>query len=420
METDMKAWNWKLISYGIAGVLVLVLAAMQFHYIFGLGNGLSADSDAYSEANGVRAAEVFMDHGLLKTYGLPNITYGSSFPGVGSGALGDKLNIYTHYPPGQELILAALMKVFGRGQLNWYRVFPVVITLAALVVLFFSLSQLLPPLRALGVFFFIVVTPTLSRFMHGLSCESYSIAAYLLQLAFTFMYFASPKGFSRWKSWGLCLSGALQAAFVLDHVFLVPLSFVPFFLLWRKRLDESGVSVKQVVIQLGVIPMLGHVAVLGLHFVQVILYLGGVRPFIEDMGAAAKLRAVGAFEGKSVDLGTVVWRYLKDHIVDHFHFGHWFTLLLILWGALVVVYFVRKTQKKAVAGFVFRWADVAAAGAALLIPFFWIVPMKQHAIIHAFFLHRHFMVLHITLACIVFAQSLWGPNTTEMIEIKIF
>src|SRR5258706_14396276 len=276
--------------------VVFSLFGEQLSRAFALGNDLLTDSgDAYSEANDVRAGESYADQGLTSNVGLPEISYGTKFEY--QGGKHDNLLcessikcVYLHYPPGPELAMGAMTRVFGKGHLFAYRVVPLVVGLLALCALGAALIQSIGPFRAAVVMWLLGKVPMTSNMMHVFTTHSWSQAFFLLEVAALLVALSRPTTRNR-HLWAVGLAAFCEGWTAFDYVFLVALSPLAVFLAQKDiRNPESRRRLRSpFVVAAG-----AYATAILLHFVHVPVFLGGIRHQSSHLSAAAKNRSFGA------------------------------------------------------------------------------------------------------------------------------
>src|SRR4051812_10406792 len=71
------------LAWAAAAALLGATLAANLYYARRCGDGLSPYADSYSEANALRAGERFARDGITVNCGLPDVTFGARYPGVG-------------------------------------------------------------------------------------------------------------------------------------------------------------------------------------------------------------------------------------------------------------------------------------------------------------------------------------------------
>ena len=127
-------------------LIILLLAGRGIYDSLRYSGQLSPIADPFSEANALRAGEGYAENGFFSNAGLPDLCYGDRFPGRGAwrveefplqfsmSSLKDDC-IYTHYPPGPDLIAGLLTEICGVGNLGCFRLFPTTIAIFSLTCL---------------------------------------------------------------------------------------------------------------------------------------------------------------------------------------------------------------------------------------------------------------------------------------------
>jgi hypothetical protein len=372
-----------------------------------LGNGLSPTADPWTEADTVRAAEAYARLGFLANWGLPDLCFGEQFAAYGTkhmlrnerqaagswiaamtadqtgrAPVSAERFVYTHYPPGPHLIAGLMTTAVGPGRIDVYRLVPITIGLAAVVYLLFELALSFGVWRTGLASVALAAMPMFTNMMHGLSYQGYSLALLLLQLGLG-VRLARRGTASRPILAAMFLVAFCQGAMGFDYVFLVTLAPAVMALVLNEPPEAAATLVRS-----SLVAGAGFAVAHGLHFLQVVGYLGSVRSAISDYTTIAVYRSVG----RTYDNGTVVpsrldvwWDYVTSHSALPLHFG--IPVIGIVAFVLVVLLALKASRLYHVPA-----STVIAVPAALLVCSLWVVVMHQYSAQHWHFIPRHYFL----------------------------
>jgi hypothetical protein len=356
-----------------------------------LNNELTDTGDNYSEANDMRAAEGYAVMGLTSNVGLPDASFGSSYEGLGGKH--DPLLcprqpcVYLHYPPGPELALGVMARLFGLKRLFVFRLFPITLGLASLLALGAALFKAVGPVRAAAVMWLIGGVPMTSNMMHVIALHEYALAFFTFELALLIYTFTQPVT-RRWHLVAIGMAAFCEGWTAFDYVFLVSLGPLAVFLAFKDlRNPVSRRRLMLIILSAGGAYALANV----LHFLQVAAYLGSVREALWNFAAAGKNRTQGptwVHPPISGWLGLLFYYWVNLLPKKEFYDGNFVALLAVVisllwpkrssvtlgrWGSLV---------------WRSSWSKLASFLLMLGLCSGWIVVMQQHASIHGHFLPR--------------------------------
>ena len=392
----------------------LLFTLFQVWRLYSIGNGLA--TDAHSEADALRSADAYARDGLGSYHGLPRTLHGALFPTVGTvidhadanGMVPEKFRVgfperlahrdawvYTHYPPGPNLLCGLWAKMCGMERIWVLRLFPLAFGLVAVAFFFQGLMRAFGPARALLIATACAALPMFGEYINGLHYFGYSLALVLVQLTLLLEIFLGRRRCGAWLGAAFFTLGFLQGWLSFDQFFVVSLLAVPFW--WLRRAVGDAPSFKLLLL-LVVLPTAGFFLAHGLHFLQVVAELGGVQAALGEFHATAAERA-GAGGGESARypqfLGRAVYLYFRDTVKPTN--GHFGPLLLLAVGWVAVL--VARGKK-------LPWLALAAAlGIALL----WMVFMPQHAVSNLHVTIRHLFVPYFLLLLV----AVEGGRTTD-------
>lgn len=392
-------------------VFFVAEAIHQVGFVIGLEGHLSPIADRYSEANALRAGERYATLGFTDYAGLPDVAYGTQFPN--DGYMGDYLRehpgaarvpgplIYTHYPPAPDWIAGVLTKVFGVGRLTLFRLFPIAFGLVCMAFFASSLVRAVGMVKGFVVLLLLAAAPMFTNMMHGLHYQGYAFSLFLVQLGILLRVFApgsSPNASVRRPAAALAALGFVQGWFSFDYFFLVSLAAVPFAFLWAKPEREDGGARR--LFWCVAAPLVGFGAAHALHLVQVAVFHQSLSTAIRDLGTAAAHRAAHSrgldiYGDKDTSLRSLLrWYGRMLHHDDRF-FGSLYPWAM---AAALTIAVCRQARFECARPVPLRLTWDArgraglALGAAFLISGLWVLVMRNHAVVHLFYISRHFFL----------------------------
>jgi hypothetical protein len=433
------------------------LVVVQVIYLVHIGNGLGRLCDPHSEADALRSGEAYWKDGLTSYHGLPRILYGSRF--LTNGTVVDHLDtnglvkpvfrmgfpdrlaecdtwVYTHYPPGPNLLCGVSARLFGFDPIWKLRLLPVSLSLTAVAVFFWMLARVFGTGRAGLIAMACAVLPMVSTHMPALHYEGYSFALLLLQFSLLLHLFWKSASLRLWHLPVFFLFGFLQGWLSFDQFFVVGLLPAPLWLL--RRAEGARPSARWLVLTVGLL-VAGFVLAHVLHFLQVGAELGGLQQAFEEFRRTAGeragktggvvmpkllLRILGPIDNHFGYFGSLAlggYYYLREILLLRgLQFGP-FMLLAIL-AALPVTTF-RTTQIAGVTSGRQLWASrwlrwpgpqsvLPALGAALLVSLLWMLVMPAHVVGNHHITVRHLFVFYFCLI-LVLAKSVSFRRESE-------
>lgn len=416
-STRIFSYDWITGHSGILATFLCVallstLLASQIVYVVELENKLSGIADPVGEGRALRAGLSYakcgfwVDYGLPNIeYGLPNLTYGGpTFPRW-RNAGPSQPRVYTHYPPGSDMIAGVLTRLLGNQNLSLFRIVPLLTSMLAVVFLAHRLMQIFGNIRAVIILLCLSLAPMFSNMMHGLYYESYSLALLLVQLGILMDFLGADMHPSRLGCAALGLIGFLQGCFSFDYFFLVSFAAIPFWLLARLR---GGCVRMGSLVACTVVPIFGFALAHALHLVQVALFYHSLERAVIDMSSASRFSRNGPFGDAPIGRIDLLYQYARILSKDSRYFSFaWSGIICILCflfafnrGGLLGLL----TPRPWVAEWTFNRHSVIAVGAALIISALWIVISPFHGICHTHFLPRHFFLSYF-IGIIVVLQS---------------
>ena len=390
----------------VIALLILTLIGLQVRYSLWLGNRPSLIADAFSEANAIRAGASYATEGFLKHAGLPDIAYGEQFANTGfnSRVAEGESYVYTHYPPGSDLAMGLMTLLFGEGRIVLFRMFPILLGLAGMSFLAWSLARNLGDAKAAALMLGCAIVPAFSNMMHGLHYQGYSLSLLLVELGALIFMFAPGRSCGVGWYVFLFLVAFLQGWLSFDYCFLVTFAPVPLAIL---RLGQKG-AIRHGVASTIVLG-LGFTFAHSLHLLQVAVYYGTMSAALEDLTDSARNRAIGRTSMKvHTTPAALLLAYLFHHIHKWRYFGWFFRLAAALAAAAIVTGRGRTMLNEPfpldIRWNLNAWKSSFSVVAALLISSLWILIMWQHAWYHRHFIPRHLFLVYFFFLLIVIEQ----------------
>lgn len=422
-----------LLSGRTARVLFIViwvfLVAYQGLYLLSLGNGLDYPSNPHAEADVLRASEGYLKQGMDAHHLLPRILYGHRFPHDGGVKLlldsqdrvfeknrldfppemGDRNQwIYTHYPPGADLLIGGLAKVIGLDPIWRLRLFPVAFGLLSLAILFRTITRICGIER--GALFAVAVAtlPMISAWMPTISLEGCTMGLALIQASVVIRaLWEKPK-----VGWapllGLFLIGFVQGALTYDYLFVVTFLALPWWLL--RRAEGANVSARSLFWMVA-LPGAGFVLAHVVHVLIIADELHGLRP------ALAELQRIGAERGGLESkfgwfkyAAKAIYYYIRSLFKPTLTgYAPWFMLALVVSGLVALFADVElKLRSRRGRGdwrLALRWpgaGSVLPALAAMVgVCGLWLFIMPQHTAGNFFLTVMHFVCCYVFMAFII-------------------
>lgn len=414
--------------------ILLFLIIFEAGYLWQLGNGAGSYTDPASEADTIRSVAAYLKDGLASHYGLPRILYGGNDPKYAplkvqideTGLVpehyrqGFPLELatpdqwpYTHYPPGPNLMLAVLARVFGFEHLWLLRIFPITIGIIALALLFKTITETLGARTAVSVALALGLVPTIPLTLPTLHYESYSVSLLFLQMVIFMRWFWQKKVTVASTAF-LFLLGFLQGWLSFDFCFLISLLVLPFWLL--KRAEGQTPPIAWLLLGVAV-PAVGFVVAHLLHLLQVAAELGGMSAALAEFRNTAAERGGLSEGGYFTHLSRAIYMTLRNAFSPkNLSFGPFLLLILVAVAPAALLAGFRWTIVRFGEAFqyhgVIEWPGsrriLPVLGAALLVSTIWIALMPQHTAGNAHLTVRHLLVLYVFCAIIVGASLRFG------------
>ena len=440
----------KSVAHGFIICVFLLLLLVQLGYLLRVGNGLPPTGlgDTFSEADLIRSSGAYLQEGLTSHHGLPRILHGyqtllptngivcdhvdtnnlvplkfrQGFP----GSQADPNNwVYTHYPPGPNLLGGVSAHLFGLNHIWLWRLLPISLGFLTLMIFFRTLARAFGADRAGLIVAACVILPMVVLYLPALHFQGYSFELLLLQISLLIRIFWIHDGMRNWHGPVIFLLGFLQGWLSFDLFFVVTLLAWPLWLL--RRAETVGPPLRRL-LWLMILPAAGFALAHVLHLLQVAAELGGLRIAIEEFRRTAGDRAgqpgtvilphtLQAFLGsKSANFGYFGslalggYFYLREVLIlGGLQFGPF--LFLALMAALPVAVFritrvavvTRGKQRRMYCSLPWPGSRgiLPVLGAALLVSLLWWLVMPAHVVGNAHITVRHLFVLYFFLVVIV-------------------
>ena len=415
-------------------LLWIFLLAFEGGYLWHLGNGLNYRADPHAEADTLRAADGYVAEGLDANHLLPRLLYGHRFANVGTVkdhvdsqglvvsdfrqdfpakmADPDKW-VTTHCPPAADLANGVMARTFGVDPIWRLRLFPTAIGLLALAFFFRTI------VRAWGIecgaliALAVVVLPMVLLWLPSLHFQGYAFALLLVQTSVLIRQFwlRDRQGFLFLPT--LFLLGLIQGLLSWDHLFLVSLLTLPWWLL--RRADGANPQFSWLFWSVAA-PAAGFAFAHIAHFWMAANELHGWQ------AAFGEFRRTAAERGGVSERGTALVRYVLKSLYlyirwcfkpNNLNFGPFFALLLAV--AIPTAVFSTTEISFSLCAANRRWhisliwpgarSPLVPLAGALFVGTVWLLAMPQHTVGNSHVTVHHLAVFYICMAVIV-ARSL--------------
>ena len=388
-------------------LIILFMFSVPLFYSLSVGNHPAERPSAFSEANRIRAGESYAAEGFYKYSGLPNVAYGTSFRDLGATSLDTLSNkyiyIYTRYPNGPDWIVGAMTYMIGQGNILYYRLPVLFLTLLAFLIICFSIETTYGIQKSIIFMALLAVAPAFYLVGHNFHTNGYALALSFIQWSILILYF-NKLSLKRFTYLTLFVLGFLQGCITYDYCFIVtfaPLIFSAFYFQGIDIIKRASMPVTL----LGVGFTLAHI----FHFLQVAHYLGGFTQAIHEFSSAALYRSIGdsavdargAYwqhepSSQSESHLKLLWRYWSDIIPSYFN-GCF--LIFVPYVAVLGILGSKKNVKIGGTTISYRPGLYPVIGllCALLLSSAWVLVMHQHAFIHTHYIPYHFTLVYFTL-----------------------
>ncbi|KAF0218748.1 MAG: hypothetical protein FD174_2531 [Geobacteraceae bacterium] len=374
-------------------VLIGIVTTFEFRLLEALSDNLCQTSDPFSEANSIRGSEYLLEKGFFHTYGLADIAYGNKFPDNGVKKNPARPSIYTHYPPGPEWLGYLNFKLLGHGSIHKLRYTPMLLSLVALSIFGYLIFLVEGLYVSVVMTTLVCLVPTYWKMVLALHYHGNALS--LLLIMFALLAYAVKDGKYGWGVRSLLLVlGFMQGWLSFDYFFLVALLPIPFLLLYSNEPFIALIRKKTVGFTL-LAPGLGFIFAHVMHFLQNILYFGGVNGAFADMFKAAQ-KSINETLSSGIPFSRlkVIDQYLFDLPYRNYFFGNYLILVLLVFSLCIIAtvignkIFLQQNKIKIK-------KEVVAVAASFVISNAWIITMIQHAGEHQHFVPRHYYVFYL-------------------------
>ena len=399
-----------LFSIAIIAATLGTLISQQFGYAWSRADNLTEMFDAYSEANGIRAGEGYATNGFTSNAGLPEVSFGTQFDGVG-GKYDRELCpdgpvhcVYLHYPQLPDLVIGASTKIFGVGHIGEFRLVPLFLGTFAFIFFAWALVTSIGAPRAafiIGSFYFI---PMSANAMHYLHNHSYQTHFLLIELGVLFLVFHRSGRLLKRYVVALFVIGLLLGYTAFDYFAHVSFGAI---VVWMTTANPSEGRRKVIVCTLAAVT--GYALANILHFAEVAVYLHGFREALANFVRAGKHRSM---DKVPVELVRGPFGVLDYYLFDLLPRSQYCNFSFVGVTAFTVALLSFRAPPSALRSRL-TWAPrptfVWGFGFAVFVPCMWLLIMEQHSRIHGHFLPRNFFFSLIFAAAFV-ALSVRVPD----------
>lgn len=399
-------------TYAAFAFLLIATLLINLNYIRRCENGLSPFADAYSEANALRAGELFASRGFTTNCGLPDVAFGDRYPSLGiheSSGKDQTDTVYHGYPPGSDWLAGVYIKALGVDHVGRFRYVPVAIGVAAAATFLAALTLTLGAEKGLCVYLGCLLAPMFTNMTHGLYYHGYALSLLLFELAVLLMALRRPGRLGAGPVLTIFLLGFLQGWLSFDYCFVVTFAAAPVALLVAK--PDEPVGWRKVFV-LVMAAGLGFVAAHALHFLQSAFYFGSVREAVQEYAFRSGKKYGIRGSGLEAMSRAELLRYaLYYYGVVYVRWTHLFSPTSLLVLPLTAAVFVLRRASFTVGNRLTVWMemgpngrDAAALALALLIGLGWMFVKPFHAMNHAVFGGR-LLFLFYFVGCFVIARA---------------
>lgn len=359
------------LSLSLSILFLFLVAIREMKVAISIGTGLSAVVDSYNEADAIRGGISFAKLGFLSNAGLPDVSFGERYPGMGSVSKSSR-HILTHYPPGPYWWNALVIRVFGEERFFIVRYLNVLIGVSSLAFFCFGLYVAMGRNSAVFSFAFTLLAPMTTNAFHGVNYEGLALSLLLVQWGFVMV--------GKHELAAHFVLGFMQGLLSLDFFFLVSLSSIPIALCIRQNLAIKSASTA----------CCGFLLAFFLHFLQVAVYYGDLSSAFLEFFRAGLMRMNGPVPELLAHEVTFWPLFLKHLLVflpqQKFLSDAWIFVL----GLFSLTGLTGKIQ----------WRDFLGTILAVAVSSSWIFVMRQHSAIHSGFIPRHFILLYVCVVLI--------------------
>jgi hypothetical protein len=333
--------------------------------------------DGYSDINTISSAWYFLDSGFTQTAFLPVHEYFT---------LNGEPIVYTHYPALPNILAGVVATVTQSRSEGVMRVFPLLLSVLMLVMMYKVLHRLLSnSLLANAAFVLLVLSNYFIAWADNLHQHLYGELLKWISVWLLLDYFNQPA--KRIKSlWLLYAVMLLQVNISFEQaVFLGTMSAAASWFYERRLFNYLTIG-------LFVSLIIGFM----LHFIQNVMHFGSWQVAFDDMFGVLKYRTTGSAEGVHTgnEASFQTWEMIKLPLVwlnrmeRYYLLPGWFVL------ALYIFFFKQIHQQSATSKMI--WILLIASVS-------WSLVMPQHAYIHNF-TGKHFAIWYALVATLAVHQ----------------
>jgi Dolichyl-phosphate-mannose-protein mannosyltransferase len=345
----------------IAVIFAYALIAFRAVTISRVNSGSGRNSifgDGFSDNNTISAARFFQEYGFLKTYFLPVHNYEAV-------RNGEKPFVYKHYPALPDILAGAYAIVLHSADERVLRIFPFLISLLLLFLIYKTLRKLIPDERFMIGVIALVLSNYFIAWADNLHKHLYES---LIEWAYFFVLIKHHEAACKKGKYLVLLSILMLLGVNISFetpVFIGALTLGFAIFLQRK------VFTKETVI-LGIMLLAGF----SLHFWQNTEYLGSPRAAFEDLKKTFVTRATGIDMGDGVERKfglTDLWQvpvYSLNRMERYFVLPGW---LMVFWSFFSLPKLKQEEPR-----------TFKIILALFLASISWFVVMSQHSVIHPF------------------------------------
>lgn len=377
----------KIIYYIFLSAIFAHLLYSEISLLRDLGDAFSTDK--FSEANAMRAAKVHVEEGFLRNYGLSCIGCG-----IDSSVFGPLVvrnaGVYTHYPPGPELLLGLYWTILDGRHMSSFRLFHVLFAISSLAFLIIIFKKRLGCAASVLLLISLLLMPATMNMAHGLHYQGNALSLLIIEIGLLWRMFGQPRK-SKLYIPAFFVVGFIQGWLSFDYFFLVTFAPVPLWILSRTgrhlRLRQAITDLSWTILPTGAGFAFAHL----LHVIQVAFFYHSLKLTVLDFRMSAEMYA-----GSSITTWKALSSYLFTGLpVTYFGCFHPLAMLLLLLLILIAgsAYLVQSLPVLSRVKI-----PALAAGSALIVSLGWISAMPQHALIHTHFIPRHLFLFEFVSA----------------------
>jgi hypothetical protein len=357
-----------------------------------VGNAPSALADGGSEFDALTSAMHYYKLGFLANAGLPDRGGPSGKPYDDPNDVPAMKLIYTHYPPGPNWLVGLAMMTFGPKQVPLYRSFPLVFSVAGLIMSYVLLRSAVGCVLASAATILLLQLPMTWVMMHGLFGHSYALTLSILQMSFVFSRMETRDKFSVADLVIISTLSFLHGWMSFDWAFIAMFHGLCIVSCWGTPSRRKNLVIAVVFAMFGF--GFAHL----LHFCQVWALAPNFKHAFEDLFGAAVFRSQG--EGAHMVPPGATRTILDNYLFSLLPSGNqarefsWMiptaTLSLVVFTRLILSTWIPKARYPRL-----FTSSLVAVSMSIIISLAWIVLMKNHALQqgHWLFLPRHFIAL---------------------------